>query len=297
MKRYGLGIDIGGTFTDIVVYDSQTGTQFGRKELTTHGDPSDGVMTGIDNLLADGAIAVGEVGRVVHATTLFTNALIERKGAVTGLHHHRRLPRHAGDRPRAQVRTLRHQDRQARAAGAPPSARSRSASALRPTARYIRPSMKRPSLAAARELVAKASHRWLSPSCTPTLNPTTSGAHMTFSPANFPASPSAPRSTWHLRSANTSAPRRLSRNAYIKPLAERYLVDAGRAHRARAASMRRLLMMLSNGGLTNIDEAKRSPVQLLESGPAAGALVAAHFGSADGGATCSPSTWAAPRPN
>ena len=43
-------------------------------------------------------------------------------------------------------------------------------------------------------------------------------------------------------------------------------------------------MMLSNGGLTNIEEAKRTPVQLLESGPAAGALVAAHFGARDGGA-------------
>ena len=45
-----------------------------------------------------------------------------------------------------------------------------------------------------------------------------------------------------------------------------------------------LLMMSSNGGLTNVDEAKRTPVQLLESGPAAGALVAAHFGVLDGGA-------------
>ena len=85
MKRYGLGIDIGGTFTDIVVYDRQTGRQFSRKELTTHNDPSRGVMTGIDGLLADGLVEAGDVGRVVHATTLFTNALIERKGAKTGL--------------------------------------------------------------------------------------------------------------------------------------------------------------------------------------------------------------------
>ena len=85
MKRYGLGIDIGGTFTDIVVYDNETRNQFSRKELTTHDDPSRGVMTGIDGLLADGAVAAGEVSRVVHATTLFTNALIERKGASTGL--------------------------------------------------------------------------------------------------------------------------------------------------------------------------------------------------------------------
>ena len=84
MQRYGLGIDIGGTFTDIVIYDTKTGRQASRKELTTHGDPSDGVMTGIDRLISEG-IPASEIGRVVHATTLFTNALIERKGAVTGL--------------------------------------------------------------------------------------------------------------------------------------------------------------------------------------------------------------------
>jgi N-methylhydantoinase A/oxoprolinase/acetone carboxylase beta subunit len=59
-------------------------------------------------------------------------------------------------------------------------------------------------------------------------------------------------------------------NAYIKPLANRYIAAP-------------LLLMLSNGGLTNIAEAKRTPVQLLESGPAAGALVAAHLGAVDGG--------------
>ena len=52
MKRYALGIDIGGTFTDIVVYDAAAGRQFSRKELTTHADPSVGVMTGMS--VADG---------------------------------------------------------------------------------------------------------------------------------------------------------------------------------------------------------------------------------------------------
>jgi N-methylhydantoinase A len=85
VKRYALGIDIGGTFTDIVAYDAAAGRQFSRKELTTHADPSVGVMTGIDRLLTEGDVAAAEVGRVVHATTLFANALIERKGAITGL--------------------------------------------------------------------------------------------------------------------------------------------------------------------------------------------------------------------
>ena len=72
-------------------------------------------------------------------------------------------------------------------------------------------------------------------------------------------------------------------NAYVKPLAERYLSALADRIAARDITAP-LLMMLSNGGLTNVDEAKRTPVQLLESGPAAGALVAAHFGAIDGGA-------------
>ena len=72
-------------------------------------------------------------------------------------------------------------------------------------------------------------------------------------------------------------------NAYIKPLAERYLASLAAQVAARGIAAP-LLLMLSNGGLTNIEEAKRTPVQLLESGPAAGALVAARLGAGDGGA-------------
>ena len=85
MKRFWMGIDVGGTFTDIVVYDSATGRQASHKELTTHDNPARGVMAGIDRLRDAAHIAPTEIGRVVHATTLFSNALIERKGAPTGL--------------------------------------------------------------------------------------------------------------------------------------------------------------------------------------------------------------------
>src|SRR4029450_1675315 len=85
MPSYSLGIDIGGTFTDVVVYDHDTGRQWNRKVLTTHDDPVRAVATGVGAVLADGALEPRHVTRVVHATTLFTNALIERKGAVAGL--------------------------------------------------------------------------------------------------------------------------------------------------------------------------------------------------------------------
>src|SRR5262245_12756754 len=85
VKRLWLGIDVGGTFTDLVVYDAVTGRQENHKELTTPADPARGVMAGIDRLLADGRFVPAAIGRVVHATTLFSNAVIERKGASTGL--------------------------------------------------------------------------------------------------------------------------------------------------------------------------------------------------------------------
>jgi len=85
MPSYSLGIDIGGTFTDVVVYDHDTGRQWSRKVLTTHDDPVRAVVAGVGAILSDGAHEPRHFTRVVHATTLFTNALIERKGARAGL--------------------------------------------------------------------------------------------------------------------------------------------------------------------------------------------------------------------
>ena len=85
MSEYSLGIDIGGTFTDLVIHDHDTGRRWGSKVLTTHADPQQGVVAGVRTILAESGLDPRSIGRVVHATTLFTNALIERKGAPTGL--------------------------------------------------------------------------------------------------------------------------------------------------------------------------------------------------------------------
>src|SRR5262249_2393994 len=82
---YSLGIDIGGTFTDIVVYDHARGRQYNRKLLTTHDDPARAVAAGVEGLLRRHRLPARDFTRVVHATTPFTNALIDARGAVTGL--------------------------------------------------------------------------------------------------------------------------------------------------------------------------------------------------------------------
>src|SRR5213083_1973865 len=80
-----IGVDIGGTFTDLVWVDDATGAVKVGKLLTTPKDPSQAVEQGVVTLLADAGGAAAEVQSVIHGTTLATNALIERKGARTGL--------------------------------------------------------------------------------------------------------------------------------------------------------------------------------------------------------------------
>ena len=80
-----LGIDIGGTFTDLVIHDPRDGRAVIWKESTTPDDPARGALEGTRRVLEKAGAKPEQVGRVVHATTLFTNALIERKGAKTGL--------------------------------------------------------------------------------------------------------------------------------------------------------------------------------------------------------------------
>ena len=79
------GADIGGTFTDICLLEPTTGRSATRKVLTTPRDPGEAVLAGLAGALAEEGLAADRVAIVVHATTLATNALIERTGARTGM--------------------------------------------------------------------------------------------------------------------------------------------------------------------------------------------------------------------
>ncbi|TKJ31489.1 MAG: hypothetical protein CEE40_01510 [Chloroflexi bacterium B3_Chlor] len=80
-----IGIDVGGTFTDIVLIDDVSGQIRYTKVLTTHDDLAKGVIGGIDRILGMVGAGFDQVDYMVHGTTIGTNALIERKGARTGL--------------------------------------------------------------------------------------------------------------------------------------------------------------------------------------------------------------------
>ncbi len=80
-----IGIDIGGTFTDLFVVDPVRGTATTSKVLTDHTDPTVAISRGLAEMIASGDLAPGNVERVVHGTTLVTNAVIMRRGARTAL--------------------------------------------------------------------------------------------------------------------------------------------------------------------------------------------------------------------
>lgn len=80
-KRYSVGVDVGGTFTDIFVLDNETGTAKVVKTPSTLDDQSRGLVEGISQALPE----LGDILNIIHGTTTGTNALLERKGAETGI--------------------------------------------------------------------------------------------------------------------------------------------------------------------------------------------------------------------
>jgi len=78
-----LGVDIGGTFTDVVLEIDQQ--QFSAKVLTTYAAPEDAIIEGMQQVCARAAIEPAQIQQIIHGTTLATNALIERRGAKTAL--------------------------------------------------------------------------------------------------------------------------------------------------------------------------------------------------------------------
>ncbi|MEH6835807.1 hydantoinase/oxoprolinase family protein [Falsihalocynthiibacter arcticus] len=78
-----MGVDIGGTFTDVVL--EKAGQQFSAKVLTTYTAPENAIIDGLHQVCKKAGIAPADIGQIIHGTTLATNALIERRGAKTAL--------------------------------------------------------------------------------------------------------------------------------------------------------------------------------------------------------------------
>lgn len=279
MSRYSLGIDIGGTFTDVVAWEHETQRGFSRKILTTHEAPAQAVLQGIDEILRDDGPQPTDFQRVVHATTLFTNALIERRGATTGLITTR------GFRDVLEIGRERKYELYDLAIKKPEPLIPRNLRVevderLRADGSVLTALDEQQLLAAAAGLIEQGVetiaivflHAYLNPRhemrAIEVLREHYSDLAITASHEV------APEIREYERTSTAAA------NAYVKPLAGRYLDSLATEIRARGIDCD-LSLMISSGGLTHLAEAKRTPVQMLESGPAAGALAAAFFGAED----------------
>jgi len=271
-----LGIDIGGTFTDLVLHDPATGRATIWKESTTPDDPARGALTGALEVLRRAGRLPAEVGRVVHATTLFTNALIERKGARTA------LITTAGFRDVLEIGRERKYELYDIFLTMPRPLvdspwRREARERLAPDGSVEIPLDLEAALAEVAALVAEGAESLAIVFLHAHANPAHERALGEAVSRRFPAlslslsSEIAPEIREYPRTSTTVA------NAYVRPLADRYLARM-EAELARAGIPGGLFLMLSNGGLTHVAEARRAPVQLLESGPAAGALAGAWFG-------------------
>jgi N-methylhydantoinase A len=271
-----LGIDIGGTFTDLVIHDPANGRAVIWKESTTPDDPARGAILGTRKVLAKAGVKPEQIGRVVHATTLFTNSLIERKGAKTG------LLTTAGFRDVLEIGRERKYElydlfiempkplvprpwrREAIERLAPDGSVEKALdvdAALAEVAALVKDGVE--------SLAICFLHAYANPAHERAIGAAVAERFQNLSISL--SSDVAPEIREYLRASTTVA------NAYIRPLAEIYLERLEQALRAEGIPGG-LFLMLSNGGLTHVSEAKRAPVQLLESGPAAGALAGAWFG-------------------
>jgi N-methylhydantoinase A len=85
VMSYRLGVDVGGTFTDLMLVRDEDGASHRVKTPSTPADPSQGVLVGVKRILAESGASPAEVMSIMHGTTVATNAVLESKGARVGL--------------------------------------------------------------------------------------------------------------------------------------------------------------------------------------------------------------------
>ncbi|MGE0221041.1 hydantoinase/oxoprolinase family protein [Mycolicibacterium sp.] len=276
---FRIGVDIGGTFTDMVVMDG-TGIVAVGKVLTTPDEPARGVEQVITETLAEAGIDPRSVTSFVHGTTLITNALIERRGVRTA------LLTTAGFRDVLELRREHRYDLHDLMLELPEPLVPRWLRFDVPERIFADGSVHIPLDEAyverlARELVQHGVqavavsflHSYTNPAheraARDVINRVAPSLHVALS------SEVDPEIREFERTSTTVA------NVYVQQLAQTYLNDL-RDRSARIGLPHAPHIMLSNGGVATVDVAGSFPIRMLESGPAGGALAAAAFGRAEG---------------
>ncbi|MFM8991251.1 MAG: hydantoinase/oxoprolinase family protein, partial [Alphaproteobacteria bacterium] len=270
MATRRVAIDIGGTFTDLVLEDGARIST--KKVLTTPRAPEEGVMTGLREILAEAGLRAGDLDVVLHGTTLATNAILERKGAKTALvategfrdvveiAYESRYDQYdiSIEKPEPLVpRHLRFTvPERVDAAGGVRRALDEDA------VRALAPALRREGIGA---IAVAFLHSYAMPAheerVREILAQEMPGTAISLS------SEVCPEIREYDRTSTTIA------NAYVQPLMARYLK---RLEKMLEEDGFRgpVYLMTSGGGLTTLDAAARFPIRLVESGPAGGAILA-----------------------
>lgn len=275
-KYYRLGCDIGGTFTDFVLLNDQTGEMKTGKCLTTPQDPSDAVEEGIRVLETTAPDFVAKLDELIHGTTLVINSIIERKGAKTGLITTKgfrdvleigRELRYAPydifaefPKPLIPRRYRIEVDERVRSDGGvikalDPEEASRAVRTLlnmgvESIAVCLINSFENPS----HELMLQEIIEKEAPGISVSIS-----YHV------------LPQIKEYERTSTTVT------NAYVKPLTGRYLSKlAGRL--TSIGFKGKLFIMLSSGGVTSVETAAEFPVRIIESGPTAAVIAGQYYG-------------------
>ncbi|WP_371229590.1 hydantoinase/oxoprolinase family protein [Roseovarius sp. 2305UL8-3] len=275
-KRIRVGVDVGGTFTDFVLVDEKRDIIFTGKQLTTPKDPSLAICEGVARITREAGVEMAGLDGIVHGTTLVTNTLIERDGATIGLittegfrdvlevGHEMRYdlydlfmekPVPLADRPRRKTVTER----------------------INAMGDVLKPLDEDGLKKAAQELIDGGVEAIAICFISAYANPAheeRAAAILAEAHPGFPVTIStvvAPEIREYERTCTAAA------NAYVLPLMRRYINDL-RDKLMDMGLSGPLNVMLSGGGIASLRVAQEAPIQMIESGPAAGAISGAYYG-------------------
>ena len=268
-----LGVDIGGTFTDVVL--EKDGVPFSIKVLTTYSAPENAIIDGMHQVCAKAGVTPAQIDQIIHGTTLATNALIERRGAKTA------LITTEGFRDVIEMRTESRFEQYDLNLNLPDPLlprQMRFTVAGRVDANgKILVDMDRAEVEAIVDQIAEGGFESVAVGLIHSyLNPTHEQLVRDVLAEKLPnvavsiSSEVSPQMREYERFNTVVA------NAYIKPLMASYLGRLGDRLNDEGVSCR-IFLMHSGGGVISIQNAADFPVRLVESGPAGGAVFAAHI--------------------
>ena len=273
-----LGVDIGGTFTDVVM--EAAGGMVSTKVLTTYSAPEDAIVQGLHEVCAKAGVAPAAIGQIIHGTTLATNALIERRGAKTALITTK------GFRDVIEMRTESRFEQYDLNLNLPepllPRNRRYVLSERMDADGGVLTPLDRAEVEALADDLAEAGYESVAVGF---LHSYVNDAHerlvAELLAERMPgamvslSSEVSPQMREYERFNTTIA------NAYIKPLMKSYLGRLKDRLRAEGADCP-VFLMHSGGGIISLESAAEFPVRLVESGPAGGAVFAADIAARHG---------------